>query len=147
MEQQSYVQNDIQRYVKSSNSFAYFQSPPPNKNSSIPGYQGYLPQVRNLVAKTYTKESRYAMKPDVVERSPNRFSTTGFNWRVIPKHDETLHAVHHKYGKTTIMDTHPDIKGDVKTTTTAKTYRAPQTRVKPNWRERVKNTEICPEKT
>jgi len=56
----------------------------------------------------------------------------------LPKHDETLHAVHHKYGKTTIMDTHPDIKGDIYTTTTAKTYRAPQSRCKPNWRERVK---------
>jgi hypothetical protein len=28
----------------------------------------------------------------------------------LPKADDTLHAVHNRYGKTTIMDTHPNIK-------------------------------------
>lgn len=45
------------------------------------------------------------------------------------------------------MDTHPDIKGDIYHTTTAKTFRAPQSRCKPNWRDRVKGVEICPERS
>jgi hypothetical protein len=52
--------------------------------------------------------------------------------------DGTLHAVSHKYGKTTIMDSHPAIKGDIYTTSTAKTYKSPATRSKPNWRDRTK---------
>jgi hypothetical protein len=39
-------------------------------------------------------------------------------------------------------DTHPAIRGDIYTTTTAKTFRNPQTRSKPNWRERVKGRDF-----
>jgi len=69
-------------------------------------------------------------------------SSTGFNFRTIAKPDATLHAVNHRYGKTTIMDSHPNIKGDIYNTTTAKTYRAPTVRTKPNWRERVKGQDF-----
>lgn len=33
-----------------------------------------------------------------------------FNSIRIPKHDTTLHGVSHKFGKSTIMDTHPNFK-------------------------------------
>lgn len=43
------------------------------------------------------------------------------------------------------MESHPAIRGDVKHTTTAKTYRNPQQRSKPNWRDRVKNVDFPPQ--
>ena len=67
-----------------------------------------------------------------------------YNWRTLPKNDGTLDAVSHKYGKTTIMDTHPNIKGDIYTTSTGRAYKSPTCRSKPNWRERVKGTSIPP---
>ena len=45
------------------------------------------------------------------------------------------------------MDTHPDVKVDKFISTTAKTYRAPMTRCKPNWRERVKGVDINPDRS
>ena len=75
------------------------------------------------------------------------FSSTGYNWSIMPKHDATLSAVSTRYGTTTMPDTHPAIKGDIYTTTTAKTFRNPGKRSKPNWRERVKGSDFAPSRS
>ena len=122
------------------------KSPPANKNTVVPGYAGYLPGVKpnNIFSKTYAKVSRKSLNRENVEKGPSVFASTGFNAKIIPRQDETLHCVHHKYGKTTIMDTHPAIKGDIYNTTTAKTYRHPRNRHHPNWRSRVKHEDFDP---
>ena len=71
------------------------------KAYAIPKYGGYVPTKipNNELGKTYTKISRRCFLKDKIDNKPNFYATTGFNFKTLPREDETLGAWTHKYGK------------------------------------------------
>lgn len=114
------------------------RSPVEKKNCVVPGYKGFMPGVasNNIFGKTMTETSRRSFDKLNLDDKVALYSSTGFNSGKIPKADGTLHATSNRYGKTTILDTHPNIKNSQFDTSTRASYLSPQKLSKPNWRTR-----------
>eukprot|EP00347_Sterkiella_histriomuscorum_P018138 403346645 len=112
------------------------RSPAERKNAAIPGYKGFVPGMKNgtLIGKRYTESTRQSLTRENLDLKPQLFSSTGFNFSKIPRQDETLHAVSPKYGKSTIMDTAPNMKPDSWTTNARSSYYNPVELPRENWR-------------
>ena len=123
--------------------------PVKNKNMVIPGYKGYIPGMvpNNKFAKTIAETSRKSFNSRKLDSKTQLFATTGFNSIRIPKHDETLHGVSHKFGKSTIMDTHPNVKKKKMNSTARATYKDPRNIAKPNWRQRKSTSDFDPDRS
>lgn len=66
------------------------KSPQGKKDSVIPGYKGHIPLVNvnnEYLSKRKTEQARDVLKTDVVDAPKNRFATTGFNSKLIPRDD------------------------------------------------------------
>lgn len=147
---QKYVE---QQFFKWSNSNFYRtsyhdmrdKSQPSKRNCALPGYKGFVPGVRanSLLGKRFTEQSRDVLNPKHLEGKQQMFSSTGFNGDLIPRSDVTLHATSHKHGKTTLMDTHPNIKpANYFETTSRVSYVQPSVNPKPQFRSRAPNTQF-----
>ena len=109
------------------------------RNCALPGYQGFVPGIRanSLGGKRFTEQTRDVLNQNHLEKQKQMFSSTGFNKDLIPRADGTLHATCNKYGKTTLMDTHPNIKpANYFDTTTRTSYIQPTLHSKPQYRTR-----------
>jgi len=68
--------------------------------------------------------------------------TLSFNWKTLPKQDDTLTATTHKYGKQTMMSPHPAIGDPKMTTTTREGFKKPTLQLKPNFRTSASCTDL-----
>lgn len=121
------------------------KSPAPKRNCALPGYQGFVPGVRanSLLGKRFTEQTRDVFNAKHLESKKQEFSSTGFNKDLIPRSDGTLHATSNKYGKTTVMDTHPNIKPANYFETTARaSFVHPSVNPKPQFRSRESNAKF-----
>lgn len=125
------------------------REPIKNKNMVVPGYQGYMPGVvaNNKFAHTISETSRKAFSAKKLDEKPHMYSTTGFNSSRIPKHDQTLHGVSHKFGKGTIMDTHPNFHKKRMNSTSRKVFKDPRALPKPTWRARHASIDFDPDRS
>jgi hypothetical protein len=71
------------------------------------------------------------------------FSSTGFNAAKLTKADHTMHAVSNRYGKSTIVDTHPNIKASPYQPTSRAVYISPQKQSRPNWKVRQNSSDFA----
>jgi hypothetical protein len=101
----------------------------------------------NKFANTISETSRKVFTSKKLDDKEHLYSTTGFNSIRIPKHDATLHGVSHKFGKSTIMDTHPNIKKKKMNSTSRKTYQDPRELARPTWRVRHASTDFDPQRS
>ena len=104
----------------------------------IPGYQGFVPGNKNgtLLGQRVSEQARNAFKKETIDDKPRVMASTGFNFSKIPKADGTLHAVSHKFGRSTLMDNSDNIRNDEFTTTMRKSFDSPIKLANPNFRKR-----------
>ena len=116
------------------------QSPVEKKNHAIPGYKGFVPNIRSssLYGKPYTEQTRGVLKKELLDTDKNGMATTGFNVpKAAARRDLSLHAVSNKYGRPTMMQTAKNFHPAVPLTTQIReTFESPMKNVKPNWRQR-----------
>ena len=121
------------------------KSPAPRRNCALPGYQGFVPNIRanSLLGKRFTEQTRDVLNHKHMDDKHQMFSSTGFNKDLIPRSDATLHATSNKFGKTTLMDTHPAVHPPNYFETTARgSYKNPDTAPKPQFRTREPNSQF-----
>lgn len=128
-----------------------FKAQVPKKNSVIPGYSGYKPQIgvnNKFVGRTVTEQSREVLKPEIIDQPKNNLSSTGFNHSLIPKKDDSLHATSSRYTGTTMQRNAADFVAEDRSTTTSRAaFTRPQSAPRTTMRERDSSVTFTGAKT
>lgn len=129
---------------KSSYNTSYCKGQVEPKNVAIPKYKGYIPYVHpeNIHAKGYSSITREAFGKEKLGKNPFQLSSTGYNLNTQAFVDPSQNASTSKYGKSALQMPHPAwqvspliTQLDHLISTTHDTFRNPNSRLNPTFRE------------